>query len=74
MLGSPLNDKNEAISANLDSLYNNYREKMRQLSRSGKPANEMMAEAEKYQAETSAAIGDYLETKFAENKEFRDED
>ncbi len=42
---------------------------MRQLSRSGKPANEMMAEAEKYQAETSAAIGDYLETKFAENKD-----
>lgn len=69
VLGSPLNDKNEAISANLDSLYNNYREKMRQLSRSGKPANEMMAEAEKYQAETSAAIGDYLETKFAENKD-----
>ena len=47
VLGSPLNDKNEAISANLDSLYNNYREKMRQLSRSGKPANDMIAKAEK---------------------------
>ena len=56
VLGSPLNDKNEAISANLDSLYNNYREKMRQLSRSGKPANEMMAEAEILKAKYGCTI------------------
>lgn len=67
--GTALNDKNEAIMVSLDSLYNDYRSNVKNLSKSGKPMNEIMAEAEQCRQSLSESVSAFLLKEFDANKD-----
>lgn len=67
--GTPLNDRNSAIVARLDSLYGDYRNKVQQLSQSGKAMNEILAEAEKHQQVLVSSTRNFLRSEFEANKD-----
>ena len=67
--GSTLNDRNSRTNTQLDSLYSDYRKQLQVLSASGKPMEEIMAEAEKRQEVLATTATKLLKDQFDTNKD-----